>query len=53
VIVTDDKYFWLSNKGPGNKEWAFLEDEPPTRLSGLRHDMATGRWQVAGGGAEM
>ena len=33
VVVTDSKYFWLSNKGPGNKEWVLFEDEPPTKVS--------------------
>jgi hypothetical protein len=33
VVVTDSKYFWLSNKGAGNKEWVLFEDEPPTKVS--------------------
>jgi hypothetical protein len=32
MVVTDRKYFWLSNKGPGNKEWVPFEDEPPTKV---------------------
>jgi hypothetical protein len=33
VVVTDCKYFWLSNNGTGNKEWVLFEDEPPTKVS--------------------
>jgi len=33
VVVTDSKYFWLTSKGPGNKEWVLFEDEPPTKVS--------------------
>jgi hypothetical protein len=33
VVVTNSKYFWLSSKGPGNKEWVLFEDESPTKVS--------------------
>jgi hypothetical protein len=33
LLVADIKYFWLSNKGPGSKEWVLFEDEPPTKVS--------------------
>jgi hypothetical protein len=32
VVLTENKYFWLSNEGPGNKEWLIFEDEPPTKV---------------------
>jgi hypothetical protein len=31
VVMTDNNYFWLSNKGPGNKEWV---NRQPWYLSG-------------------
>jgi hypothetical protein len=33
VVVTNNKHYWLSNKGPGNKEWVLFEDEPETKVS--------------------
>jgi hypothetical protein len=33
VVVKGSKYFWLSNNGPGTKEWVFFKDEPPTKVS--------------------
>jgi hypothetical protein len=33
MVVTNNKHFWLSNKGSGNKEWVLFEDVPPTKVS--------------------
>jgi hypothetical protein len=33
VVVTNNKYFKISNKGLGNKEWVLFEDEPPNKVS--------------------